>query len=217
MQNINGPHNTSGAFPTALQLVTALTENDYQQLYAFADIRMRQVKRTPGSERLMGLNTPADFVHSAIAQALLGDAEPGQGRRLSDRQRASQPAFLAGLGSIINSELSNLLTSAEAGCEHLEFPDEVPAGGAGNPRSRLERADLKRALFARLRPLVEHDAELTAIADAWEPDFLEDDRINRSGFDRRKVHQVRRLARGILAELAHDADPGTPDGMELLF
>ena len=69
----------------------------------------------------------------------------------------------------------------------------------------LERRDVQRELFARLRE--QAGPELRPVIDYWEPNYLADDCIARGEFDRRLVHRVRLLARAILADLAREIQP----------
>src|SRR5665213_4279056 len=89
--NNNGPHESGSSLPTALQLVTALTEEQKQQLRDFAGKRMRRIAGTPGMDRFLAGARPDDFVNAALEKALLGDTCPKKGRRLLSLIHISEP------------------------------------------------------------------------------------------------------------------------------
>lgn len=221
MQNQTGPQ--GGVLPTALELISALTEAQYQQLHRFAAKRLQRLAGSPGRQRLRGMLSSGDLVNQAIEKVLLGDQHPGKGRALSARNRQSLGAFLACLTGIINSDLSTLVNSAEARCEHLPMPPEGEAPlttldtDRSDPLVNLERQDLKEELFLRLHQETQDRPELRPIIDHWETHYLEDHRIARRDFDRRQVWRLRQMARAILAELAREVQPASPSGMEMLL
>lgn len=219
--NTIGPHPAGSALPTALQLVTALTEAHRQQLLDFAAKRMWRVRRSPGMERFLAGKTPGDLVNSALEKLLLGDTHPKKGRQLPVKNRQSLEAFLHCVRNVINSELSNAITALETTCEHLPLGDAETEPGSVEPTDPvdlprlLERRDLEQELFRRLRQRAAPD--LQPIVAHWAPRFLSEDRIASRGFDRRRVSQVRRLAREILTELAQELHSRPVRGIDLLL
>ena len=217
----NGPHQTSSPLPTALQLVSALTEEQHQQLTDFASKRMRRLAGVPGMDRFLAGMEPDDLVHAALEKLLQGDAHPKQGRRLSAKNRRSPEAFILCVMGIINSDLSNATHSLEASFSHLPLGDAETEPGAVEVSEPidlvqlLERRDGKRELFARLRQRAE--PELQPIIEYWEPNYLTDDCIARGQFDRRLVYRVRLLTCEIFAELAREIQPEGPTGREMLM
>ena len=219
--NTIGPHPAGSALPTALQLVTALTEAHQQQLLDFAAKRIRRVRRSLGMERFLAGKTSADLVNGALEKLLLGDTHPKKGRHLPVKNRQSLETFLHGVRNVINSELSNAVTALETTCEHVPLGDAETEPGSVEPTDPvdlvrlLERRDLQRELFSRLRQRAAPD--LQPIVEHWAPRFLSDDRIARGAFDRRRVSQVRRLAREILTELAQELQTRPVRGVDLLL
>ena len=71
----NGPHESDSSLPTALQLVTALTENQHQRLLAHAAKRMRRLLSVPEMERCLARKSPDDIVHDSL-QKVLHHLEP---------------------------------------------------------------------------------------------------------------------------------------------
>jgi hypothetical protein len=219
--NNNGPHESGSSLPTALQLVTALTEEQKQQLRDFAGKRMRRIAGTPGMDRFLAGARPDDFVNAALEKALLGDTCPKKGRRLSVKNRQSTEAFVSCLMGIVNSDLSNAVNGAEASFSHLPWgnaetePGTVEAPEPVDPGRLLEERDQQRELFARLRK--QAGPELQPIIDGWEPNYLSSNGIAHREFDRRLVHRVRLLAREIITDLAREIQPQDPNGMEPLM
>ena len=223
MQPQNGPRQAGSGLPTALDLVTALTEEQHHQLHGFAVKRLRRLASNPKLQRLLGLLCPGDLINQAIEKVLLGDQHPGQGRRLSARNRENNGSFIACLTGIINSDLSNLIRSEEAQCEHLPISSDTESTVAEetsekvHPLINVEREDLKAELFRRLRQSTQSNPELWPILDHWEQHFLEEQHIVHGLFDRRQVWRVRQLARDILAQLSGELNLAAPSGMELLL
>ena len=72
----NGSHEPASAPPTVLEIVTALTELQQQQLRDFARKRIRRLSRSPGLARFLTSQTPEDLVNSALEKLLLGKVHP---------------------------------------------------------------------------------------------------------------------------------------------
>jgi hypothetical protein len=205
--------------PTVLQLLTDLPDKQRQQLRGFARRRWQRLLRLSNNSSRLASHNPDELVNAALAKVLLGDIAPTLGRRLPAAGRRSSQAFKRQLMSIVNSELSNLVRSLVMTQMHLplgetdEVPGTVVVASPVELSRLLERRDLQRELFVRLRaPKV-----LTPIIDHWEPQFHTSDGIAQREFDRRQVHQVRRLARRILRDLAREIQPHHPDGREMIL
>src|ERR1035441_7747327 len=104
----NGPHESGSSLPTALQLVTALTENQHQRLLAHAAKRMRRLLSVPEMERCLARKSPDDIVHDSLQKVLLGESHQKEGRKLSLKGRQSTDDFLAFVQGIINSDVSKI-------------------------------------------------------------------------------------------------------------
>jgi hypothetical protein len=214
---------SSSSRSTAAELLASLTEQQHNYLIAFAAKRLQRLRGNAPWQRILACVAPEDCVNRSIEKVLLGDTHPKKGRTLAAHNRASLDAFLACLTGIINSDLSHLISSTEAQCEHVPVQTEaetshgVELAEEWNPSVALELQDLKEALFSRLRQVVSKRQALCPIIDSWEASFLADHRIPNQGFDRRLVWEVRRLARDILTDLARELTPGAPTGMEMLL
>ena len=210
-------------FATALELVTALTNEQHLALNNFAANRMRRMSVTPDLQRCLGIKSPVELVHDAIKKVLLGDQEPHRGCRLSLEQRKDPEAFFRRLCTIINSDLANLVTSAEANHQHFPVDDEhtetpsVALADRTDLDGLLQRRDLKRLLFAQLRDATRAKPALAAVVAHWEANFEYSDYIARGDFDRRLVFQVRQLAQVILRQYAQEIEPSSDHGLEMLF
>lgn len=216
-------HQLHGELPTALELVTALTDEQHLALNNFAANRMRRIAVTPDLQRCLGIKSPVELVHDAIKKILLGDQEPHGGCRLSLEQRKDPEAFYRRLLTIINSDLANLVTSAEANHRHFPVDDEhketasVALVDRTDLDGLLQRRDLKRLLFAQLRDATKTKPALAAVVAHWEANFEHSDYIARGNFDRRVVFQVRQLAQVILRQYAREIEPSSEHGLEMIF
>jgi hypothetical protein len=211
------------SLPPASQLLAALTVVQHQQLLRFAERRLRRLATTPWTQRLLALTSPEDIVAETHRKVLSGELNPREGRVLSAKHRLNTQAFLSGLRSVINSEICNLVNLTEGTIPHQPLHEESPDGKsmeladpADSPRT-LALRDLQHALFVRLRRRAQAEPDLLPVIDYWEPRFLEADRIAGSEFDQNLVYRVRQHARGILWELAMEAEPHSFDGREMLL
>jgi hypothetical protein len=181
-----------------------------------------RVAKVPSCQRRLATTSADDLVGDAVEAVLLGEAQPGQGRRLTARNRRSTTAFILYLQSVINSQLSNLTRSLEANCEHVpvgnhwENPEAVEPVDLVDLLDLIERRDLKAVLFARLRQWAFGHVELTRIIDAWEQHFDGSDRIGNGTFDPNLVRRVRLKSREICLELTHEFNPQATTGREIL-
>jgi hypothetical protein len=122
--------------------------------------------------------------------------------------------------SAINSDLQNLVRCAEATYSHLPVGDadegcgmvDLPA--PENLITLLQRRDLNRELFRRLR-MAATPTQID-IVGAWEKAAFADHEPSLGHFDRRRVHEVRLLARRILQELATELSPQAR-GIEMIM
>jgi hypothetical protein len=132
-----GPHNSSDALPTALQLVGELTEEQYNELLDFAETRLGRVTTTPEMERLLAGITAHDLVHGAYERLKLGDGHPKKGQQLPTKSRRNTATFVNYVKSVINSDLHILSTSLEASIPHLSLDGPALQGefasGADSP------------------------------------------------------------------------------------
>jgi hypothetical protein len=215
----NGPQRNASPSPTALALVSALTEKQHQQLRDFAAARMRKFDGSAGMDRFLGSRKAEDLVHAALEKVLAGEADPKNGRRLSHKNRRSAQAFLDCLKGIINSLLSNARRRSETRILHLPFGCGAIEDGAvtvADPSSQdkhLELRDTQRVLLARLRQIAE--PEMLPLLDDWEANG---DFIAPEGFDRRLVYRARVLTQQVLTDMARELLPATQvTGMEMLL
>ncbi len=125
--------------------------------------------------------------------------------------------------NVINSQLSNLVNSAEALGQHFCFPGdrpEWPAIDLPDPvdaQLLVRHRDLQEVLFERLREQTQGNPQINQVIDSWEQGFLTDDRISDGGVNRKAVHQVRRLARKVLGDLAKEVTPDLDLGPGMLL
>lgn len=200
--------------PSAYDLLAALSAEQHHELVLFATRRLRRVACNPQRQHYLARTTAEELVQGAFAAVLLGEEDPQRGRRLKARQRRSPESLVHFLRSLINSHLSTMLRSQEAGVEFCPLSDEQ-ADGANTPTG-LERLDLRRTLFRALHEDTADSPRLTRVVDAWERGFLTDDRIASGEADRSAVHEVRLLAREHLRRLASELVSEDPTGRELL-
>jgi hypothetical protein len=218
-----GPQPTRSGLPLADLLAAAAEPNQYQNLVRFARRRLRWLAAAAENERPLSGLDPEDLVAEAVLQVSLGELNPGLGRRLSARQRASIGAFVHSLKDIIKSNLSNCLKRAEARQEHLPLGNELDMPGSVDPADpadvnvQLVRRDLQRAIFERLYHAVATQPALLPAIQDWEPNFLSATRIGDRADDRNLSHRLRRMVRGILNDLAHELGPGNLGGREMLL
>jgi hypothetical protein len=219
----SGPHPTGSSLPTALQLVSALTEEQHQTLKGFAAKRMRRLRAAPGMERCLGGKSPEELVHDAFEKVLQGDSHPRKGRKLSAKNRQSTDAFIDCVRGIINSDLSNLVRSFEVSVPHVPLgdpeaePDTVELSDPGNFVRQLEQRDTQRELFVRLEQLLQNEPALEPIIRHWHEHYQVSDRIAGPEFDVNLVYRVRQHAQRILHELAKEGQANDVTGMEMLL
>ncbi len=219
----NGPHESDSSLPTALQLVTALTENQHQRLLAHAAKRMRRLLSVPEMERCLARKSPDDIVHDSLQKVLLGESHQKEGRKLSLKGRQSTDDFLAFVQGIINSDVSNTVRSCEVSFPHISLGDpENEPGTVEVPEpfdfARLvEIRDLKRELFARLELVLQNEPALTPVIRHWSELFYVADRIAGPEFDPHLVYRVRQHSRRNYRELAGEIQPGEVTGLEMLL
>ncbi len=177
----------------------------------------------PSRRRLLSIiSSPEDLVGRAVQAVLLGEERPGEGRRLSAKNRRSTAAFVAGLRSVVDSQLSNLTRSAEANSEHVpvgtrEDPDAVELADLSDLARLIERRDLKAVLFRHLREWAAGHAGLLRVIGAWEQSFEGGDRIGESRFDRNLVQRVRSETQAFLLKLARESDSQARSGRGMVW
>jgi len=222
--SLHGPQVECGrTYTTVAELVAQLTEAQRQQLHEFAAKRLRRVAVTSQLQECLAGRTAADLVHEALRLVMLGDRHPNKGRCVRVEHRQSTEAFVRCLCGVINSLLSNLVTSAEAACRHVPADhcemDLMDTIEASDLFGELSRRDLQRSLFARLYAVTTKEPELLPVIEQWERVFLESDRIVQDGhqFAAHLIYRVRQHARAILLELAREVHPQSLDGRELLI
>lgn len=218
------PQEPGKSLPTALELVTALTEEQHQHLRNFAAKRMRRLLDWwPVLSRCLARKSPDDIVHDALVKILLGESQPGRGRKLKVKNRESTDAFVHYVRAIINSELSNTIRSFEACSPQVSLSDpETEAGAVEMPEplnfvAQVERHDLQRELFTRLELVLQKEPALAPVIRHWQEHFQVADRIGGPEFDRNLVHRVRQHAQRICRELAREIGTSEVTGVEMLL
>lgn len=214
MQNNACRKHTSSNTSTVAGLLSSLTVEDHQNLHTFAERRLQRLRVYPGTARLLASWSADDLIHAVITKFLLGELDPENGRHLSERHRQNTTVFLRALMGAVNSELNNLLTCAETATAHVTA--DGPAGDVAavelvspdDMSHQLERRDLNRMLFRRLDEVA--GPAQVEIVRAMESGALMDTEPSLESFDRRRVHEVRQMARRILSELEADVSPGSP-------
>jgi len=212
-----------GGTCSAAGLLAALTPEQRQDLRNFAAKRLARVARVPSRRRLLSIiSSPEDLVGRAVQAVLLGEERPGEGRRLSAKNRRSTAAFVAGLRSVVDSQLSNLTRSAEANSEHVpvgtrEDPDAVELADLSDLARLIERRDLKAVLFRHLREWSAGHAGLRRVIGAWEQSFDGGDRIGETRFDRNLAQRVRSETQAFLLKLARESDSQARSGRGMVW
>lgn len=215
---------TGGALPTAAQLLASLTEAQHQLLMDFAAKRLQRLATSASRQRLLGALTPGDLVNQAIEKVLLGERGLKGGRRLSRENRENADAFLNCMKGIINSNLSNRLSTYEACCR-LHLLDAEQTGTGARPElpdtldlfALISRRDIKEVLFMHLRAWAATSPSRLLVIAPWEQNFLASDRIGGQGANPNDVHQVRLEARRYLKKLALEHELHAPDGRDMLL
>ena len=219
--NQYGPHLAGGLLPHAPGLVSALTEAQHQQLHRHAATRLKRAAMKPGMERVLAGRTPGDLVNDALEAILAGEDSSGKGRKLPAKARRSVEGFVYHVISVIDSQLSNLSTSAEAKSVH------APAGGeeAGpgfiklpdpiDPSTMLEQRDTLRAVSEGLEEVLKTEKVLAPVIRYWQLNS----EFGGAEFDSNQVFRVRQHIRRILRRLAMEVCPPSQEritGMEML-
>jgi hypothetical protein len=150
-----------------------------------------------------GLNPAAgeDVTQRSLALILQGLESDQNGRvpRLMDTE--NKDAFLNYLRGVISSVIEAMGRKREFRIEHKQWRDEVDLSDDRTnltPAQIAEWNDLRDQLFQRLRERAPRS--LTGIVNAWEPVFVESDRIPAHGHPR-NVGKVKKLAKKIVTEL----------------
>jgi hypothetical protein len=220
MQNKACREHDSSNSPAIADLVSSLTADEHRKLHRFTERRLQRLAAHATAGRLLANWSAADLIHTVISKFLLGERHPKKGRHLPYRHRQNTEVFLRALMGAVNSELSNLVNSSEAASPHLPVDDseqEYATVELANPdelTSLLQRRDLHRELFRRLR--LSATPSQTEIVHVWEACECAGDIASLEQFDRRRVHEVRQLARVIVQELAVEISPDA-QGIEMLM
>lgn len=212
------PSKSSSPLPTASCPVSAITEEQYHQLCKFADLRLKRLRASPRAQDALAGLTGSDLVHEAIKLVLQDDAKPGSGRKLTAANRKSTASLLNRLRGIINSLISHAVArfphsplgdpETEPGTVELADPQDLGA--------LLERRDLQREFFARLKLVLANEPSLTPVVLHWQQHFYETPFIASLEFDRNLTHRVRLHARRVLREMAPDFGIKLPSqGLEI--
>jgi len=184
---------------------------------------MRRLLDSPVPPRCVARKSPDDIVHDALEKILLGESQPGRGRKLKAKHRESMDAFVQSVRAIINSNLSNTIRSFEARCPHVSLGDtDTEAGTAKMPEplnfaGQMERHDLQRELFSRLELVVQKEPALAPVIRHWQENFHVADRIAGPEFDINLVYRVRQHAQRICRDLAREIGTSEVTGMEMLL
>lgn len=193
-------------FPSVAAAVAALTQPQLDRLRQIAQRRIGRLAEAPPVQRLLGQCGPEDFVQEAIVLVLLGEAKPGEGRRVRPRHLADAAAFFNFLQGVIQSCISSRLKTVRFEGEHRAPAEEaLPA-----PRTVLHEVQLnevRAALVARLSAAAGGNPDLQSALALLE---LETPAGSRTP-SRRQLHHMRQLGRSLLHELA-----GGEDGRTLL-
>jgi hypothetical protein len=215
MQENACQNNTSSQQPAVTELIESLTTAQRRQLHRFAEHRLRRITAQTGSPMLLAGWSAEDLVQTVLAKFLLGETHPKKGRHLAQRHRHDSATFLNALLGAVNSELQNLIRSAEASTLHLPIGTEDQRDGAlqlagpEDQATRLQERDFTSELLRRLGAAA--TPSQTAIVQAMAAGALNDDDPALEAFDRRRVHEVRQTARRILHELESDIRPAPPE------
>ncbi len=176
------------------------------RLRSFAARRLRTASRLPNAARLLDLLEPDDLIGIALEKVLSRRRCLPEAHQLGRLHSSRLDCFTNALRSVINSEISNLTTRAEARTQHLRI--DVPGGLStlmpNHPTdlyAELNLRDLHRLLFPRLRSWAARKPDLLLVIQAWEEVFLDADRIPDPLRNRKRVLLVRQRARQILVQL----------------
>jgi hypothetical protein len=207
-------HNTSAnrtGLP-ALQLAAALTQEQWNDLEAFAAKRLRRSMNAPDKQRALAIYDGRTLVHTAVEQFALGDLSCRGGRKLHPGNRINPLAFIHALQAAINSLISNILDSAEFSRPHLPVGLEAVERGVCEPHEstdlgdQLEMRDLENQLFTQLEQGAAGNPGQREAVEALKNDCIAGHACGENGTT---VHpevkrQVRRQARAIWEHLTLD-------------
>jgi hypothetical protein len=191
---------------SVVELLSALTEDQYRRLVGFARFRLRAAANSRWLQQCLGAADGEDLVHQAFLKLQLGEENPSLGRHLKARNRVNMEAFLACVKGVISSDIFNLVTAARQRHEHVSIGDPQQQPGAVepaellDPQDLLSRRDLHRVFFGKLYQRIKHQPALLAVVQDWEQRFFDDDRIGSVGANRDLVYRVRRLAREVIVD-----------------
>ena len=192
--------------PATLELVAALTSEQWTQLTQFAAHRLRQTARTPERQRALAQFCPQSLVHAAVEKFARGDAGRPGGRRLKAAERVNPAAFVGALQSAMNSLVSDACRRAEARQEHLpvatggEEPYTVEADNDDFEKI-LTLRDIEAVLFGELQTQAGADAERQAAIDCLRENCVTGHFSSDHGVNHKVMHAVRRQAQQLWLKL----------------
>lgn len=185
-----------------IRYLEELTLEDIKSLGAFADHRLGSLPRSQLSAE--------DVVQKTLLAILLGTTHSQVGRRPKFRHLQTKATFLHYVRSAINSVIEAFGRSQELRHKHKPIQTETDweeshaspvLTSTVEADADAQMVDLKRELFRRLRKNASR--ELLPVIDEWERTFFWAIHVP-CRRKREYVRRVRKLAMGILKELAED-------------
>jgi hypothetical protein len=211
-----------GPFATVAEAVQALSTSPYyHNLVRVAARRLQRLAKYPPGQRLCAVHDPEDYTNEALRLVLLGESEPGKGRRTQARHLATLKHFLNHLQGILQSRISSELKQfvREGEVLTLTGDPQTPAETdvAVDTVHAAEVGEVAAHVFADLKGEDDVSAARQATLDSWEEDWPRLEAVPKRGLNKRQRRQLREEAEARLRYEARLAGDLLADGSELLL
>ena len=189
------------SYHSVTEAVAALAQPQLDRLLAIARRRIERLNQSSTVQRLLGQCDPADFVQDAIMLVLVGELQPGNGRRSHARHLASERAFFNFIQGVIHSRISAHLKKLVNEGEHQQAEvSNLPANRTVVQDVQLN--EVKATLCARPRKFAGDNPALQSTLQLLEVEATDTDRQP----TRKQLFKMRRLGREVLKEMANGED-----------
>jgi hypothetical protein len=194
---------------SAIELATAINNQQWSDLERFASRRLRRAASTPSRQRALAQFTGCSLINTALEKFGLGDCGHPEGRYLSPQQRANAHTFLDALRGAINSFIADACRTAESTHDWLPIGSEREPGyhepcDHFDVGESLAVRDLERQLFNELAAHAGDDVDQQAAIAALRDDCVTGHRRGDGGQNTEAKRQVRRQAREVWEQLTMD-------------
>jgi hypothetical protein len=194
---------------SAIELATAINNQQWSDLERFASRRLRRAASTPSRQRALAQFTGCSLINTALEKFGLGDCGHPDGRYLSQKQRVNAHTFLDALRGAINSFIADACRTSESAHDWLPIGNEREPGHH-EPRDHsdvnesLTVRDLERQLFNELAAQAGDDPEQLAAIASLRDDCVTGHRRGDGDQNPEVKRQVRRQAREVWEQLSMD-------------